>query len=87
MTVTGMAVFISWVVISYLACRIAYNQGRKDKWADMSKNYICIHKDVKIKPYVVNIDWAKEESQAKKHLTTCKKKCKINHPTRQQQCK
>lgn len=83
MTVTGMIMFVCWVVISYLACRIAYNQGRKDKWTDMSKNYICIHKDVKIKPYVVNIDWAKEESQGKKHLTNYKKKCKINHPTRQ----
>ena len=25
-------VFISWAVITYMACRIAYNQGRKDKW-------------------------------------------------------
>lgn len=82
MTVTGMVMFVCWVVISYLACRIAYNQGRKDKWEDMSKNYICIHKDVKIKPYIVNIDWAKEEN-GKKHLTNKKKKCKINHPTRQ----
>lgn len=75
-------VFISWVVITYMACRIAYNQGRKDKWIDMSKNYICIHKDVKIKPYVVNIDWAKEEKAGKKHLTNGKKKGTINHPTR-----
>lgn len=78
MTVTGMGIFICWVVISYLACRIAYNQGRKDKWEDMSKNYICFHKDVKFKPY---IDWEKE-NKGKKHLTNVKKKCKINHPTR-----
>lgn len=81
MTVTGMVMFVCWIVISYLACRIAYNQGWKDKWVDMSKNYICIHKDIKIKPYIVNIDWADEE-KGKKHLTTSKKKCKINHPTR-----
>jgi len=82
MTVTGMIMFVCWLVISYLACRIAYNQGRKDKWEDMSKNYICFHKDVKFKPYM-KLDWEKEETQGKKHLTTYKKKCKINHPTRQ----
>ena len=65
-----VVLFIFWGMISYLACRVAYIQGRKDKWEDMSRNYICIHKDVKIRP---TIDWAREEKpfkkNSKKHLT------------------
>ena len=76
-----VTVFISWAVITYMACRIAYNKGRKDKWIDMSKNYICFHKDVKFKP-CMKLDWEKEEKPGKKHLTNGKKKGTINHPTR-----
>lgn len=39
-----------WAVMVYLVGRVAYNEGRKAKWEEMCKEYICIHKSVCIKP-------------------------------------
>lgn len=38
-----------WAVMAYLVGRVAYNEGRKSKWEEMSREYICIHKSVCIK--------------------------------------
>lgn len=38
-----------WAVMVYLVGRVAYNEGRKSKWEEMSREYICIHKSVCIK--------------------------------------
>ena len=48
-----------------LACKVAYNKGRKDKWEDIAKNYICFHKDVKVRPYIVTIDFEKDGKDGK----------------------
>ena len=71
----GICVLVSmlWAFIGYLACRVAYNQGRKDKWEEMARDYICFHKSVKIKPYIVTIEWDKDKGKSKK------KNLKIKH--------
>lgn len=45
-----VALFIMWGIIGYLACRVAYNQGRKEQWAEVARDYICFHKSVLIQP-------------------------------------
>lgn len=35
-----------WAVMAYLIGTVAYNKGRKDKWEEMCREYICIHKSV-----------------------------------------
>ena len=66
-----VVLFIFWAMASYLACRVAYIQGRTDKWREMSRYYICLHKSVLIKR-----GWDepkfKKKKQAKKHLTSKK---------------
>lgn len=39
-----------WAVMVYLVGRVAYNEGRKSKWEEMCREYICIHKSVCIRP-------------------------------------
>lgn len=60
--------FILWGMIAYLACRVAYIQGRKDKWEEVATQYICLHKSVLIKR-----EWErpqfKKKKHSKKHLT------------------
>lgn len=60
---------MSWVIISYLACRIAYNQGRLSKFQEISREYIVLHKSVLIKR-----EWDKKEKKSNKHLTKHSKK-------------
>ena len=49
-----MVVF--WLVVLalvlYFSGQVAYARGRKDKWEEMCKDYICIHKSVCIIPVV-----------------------------------
>ena len=63
-----VVLFIFWGMISYLACRVAYVQGRTSKWQEISKEYICLHKSVLIKR-----EWEqpqfKKKKHGKKHLT------------------
>jgi hypothetical protein len=33
-------------IMCYLIGIVAYNEGRKSKWEEMSREYICIHKSV-----------------------------------------
>lgn len=35
-----------WLVTAYLVGQVAYSKGRKDKWEELSKEYICLHKSV-----------------------------------------
>lgn len=63
-----------WGMISYLACRVAYNQGRKDKWEEMAKDYICFHKSVKVKPLIVTVDYETPKKPFKKNKKTLTKK-------------
>lgn len=49
--------FICWVMIGYLSCRVAYNQGRNDRWQEVARDYIVFHKDVKIKPHIVTVGY------------------------------
>lgn len=67
-----VVLLIFWAIISYLACRVAYVQGRRDKWEDVSRNYICLHKTCCVVPVVYE--------RNKKHLTKGHKKAKLNHP-------
>lgn len=36
--------FFCWAVMVYLVGELAYKEGRKSKWEEMSREYICIHK-------------------------------------------
>lgn len=45
-----VSLLIMWGIAGYLACRVAYNQGRKDKWEEISREYIVLHKSVLIQP-------------------------------------
>lgn len=71
--------FVLWGIAGYLACRVAYNQGRKDKWNEIAKDYICFHKSVNIKPLIVTVDYEikKDKKFHKKLLTKTKKNSKI----------
>lgn len=69
-----VSLFIMWCIAGYLACRVAYSQGRKDKWEEVARDYICFHKSVKIKPLIVTISYDKEQNKksskkSKKSLT------------------
>lgn len=69
-----VALFIMWGIVGYLACRVAYNQGHKDQWAEVARDYICFHKSVRIKPLVVTVTYEKEQNKkvfkkSKKSLT------------------
>lgn len=35
-----------WAMMCYLVGRVAFQEGRKSKWEEMSREYICIHKSV-----------------------------------------
>ena len=39
-----------WLLTAYLVGNLAYVRGRRDKWEELSKEYICIHKSVSVKP-------------------------------------
>ena len=47
-----MTVFMlmMWAIMCYLIGRVAYNEGRKSKWEEISREYIAIHKSVLIQP-------------------------------------
>lgn len=63
-----------WGMISYLACRVAYTQGRKDKWEEIAKEYICFHKSVKVKPLIVTIDYETPKNGKKYNKKTLTKR-------------
>lgn len=65
-----IVLFIFWGIISYLACRVAYTQGRKDKWEEIARDYICFHKSVRIKPLVVTVSYEREKKPLKKNKKT-----------------
>lgn len=37
---------IVWATTAYLVARVAYAQGMRDKWEEVTKDYICLHKGV-----------------------------------------
>lgn len=83
-------------IIGYLACRVAYSQGRKSKWQEMCTEYICIHKSVCIKeiqkPSPMPTQMPKTpENEVKKisenHLTKPIKKSTIKKVVKQSQVK
>ena len=47
-----MTVFLlmMWAIMCYLIGRVAYNEGRKSKWEEISREYIVLHKSVLIQP-------------------------------------
>lgn len=47
MTVLGLFVL---ALLCYLIGKVAYNEGRRDKWEEISKCYIVLHKSVLIQP-------------------------------------
>lgn len=71
--------FILWGIAGYLACRVAYNQGRKDKWNEIARDYICFHKSVNIKPLIVTVDYELKKCKKfpKESLTKTKKSSKM----------
>ena len=46
----GIVCAIMGLIMAYLIGQVAYREGRKSKWEEMCKEYICIHKSVCIKP-------------------------------------
>ena len=46
----GIVWAIMGLIMAYLIGQVAYREGRKSKWEEMCKEYICIHKSVCIKP-------------------------------------
>ena len=58
-----VVLFIFWGMISYLACRVAYIQGRASKWEEMSRDYLCLHKSVIIKK-----EWDKKNVNKKNNI-------------------
>lgn len=46
----GIICAIMGLIMAYLIGQVAYREGRKSKWEEMCKEYICIHKSVCIKP-------------------------------------
>lgn len=64
-----------WLVICCLVWKVAYNQGRKDKWKELCEDYICIHKSVGIK-------FGFKEEKDKKLLTNEKIKATMKMPTK-----
>lgn len=32
------------LLLAYLVGQVAYERGRKDKWEELTRDYICIHK-------------------------------------------
>lgn len=76
----GEVMLFMWLfaIIGYLACRVAYNQGRKSKWEEMCTEYICIHKSVCIQEKKQETKQeTKDIKKEKKHLTNPTKKAKI----------
>lgn len=45
----GIVCAIMGLIMAYLIGQVAYREGRKSKWEEMCKEYICIHKSVCIK--------------------------------------
>ena len=64
--------FFVLALLCYLIGKVAYNEGRKSKWEEMSRDYICIHKSVLIQPNKP-LDKTKQKSYHKEH-----KSCKSN---------
>ena len=56
-----------WLVTAYLVGQVAYAKGRKDKWDELSKEYICFHKSV-------IVCREKKEEKTKKHIDNRSKK-------------
>lgn len=71
-------------IIGYLACIVAYSQGRKSKWQEMCTEYICIHKSVCIKEIQKQSQMPKTPEN---HLTKPIKKSKIKKVVKQSQVK
>lgn len=46
----GIICAVMGLIMAYLIGQVAYREGRKSKWEEMCKEYICIHKSVCIKP-------------------------------------
>lgn len=69
----GEVMLFIWLcaIIGYLSCNVAYNQGRKSKWEEMCKEYICIHKSVCIQ------EVKKDKKPSIKPLTKPAKKSRI----------
>lgn len=45
----GIVCAIMGLIMAYLIGQVAYREGRKSKWEEMCKEYICIHKSVCVK--------------------------------------
>lgn len=61
------------LLLAYLVGQVAYEKGRKDKWEEMSKEYICLHKSV-----IVIKNENKTENQTEKAGKSKKEKSKKN---------
>lgn len=46
----GIICAVMGLIMAYLIGQVAYREGRKSKWEEMCREYICIHKSVCIKP-------------------------------------
>ena len=68
------------LMVCYLVGRVAFNEGRRSKWEEISREYIVLHKSVLIQPLQPSHPSVKKIQ--KKHLTNNKKNC-YNKSTKQ----
>jgi hypothetical protein len=68
---------VMMAMVCYLVGRVAFNEGRKSKWQEVSREYIVLHKSVLIQPLQPY-----DKKLSKKHLTKHKKNC-YNKSTKQ----
>lgn len=47
-----MLMIFIWIflIVCYLVGKLSYEYGKKEEWRKISKEYICIHKSVCVKP-------------------------------------
>lgn len=63
----GIVCAIMGLIMAYLIGQVAYREGRKSKWEEMCREYICLHKSV-------IICHEKKEEKANKRLDNKRKK-------------
>ena len=80
---TFMFEMFLWAVMVYLVGQVAYTKGRKDKWEEMCREYICIHKSVCIR----EIDRKKPEKPLTKPTKKSRIKNVVKHAKQAKQAK
>lgn len=65
---------LAFLLMAYLIGQLAYRKGRQDKWEEISKDYICLHKGVVVSRVKVRKKIAKDIQRAEKRCRARKRK-------------